>query len=142
MARGKESVAARSARRSLVGAALSLALALVACGSPKPLPPKVVATVSTKCPDLAKADEVAAFDFAKEYQLSRDAADKLKRLGIPENEIAFIRTNLRYARGGRAPRTSEFGFNPLMDSASAGTRCRWRDQWAMTSDSWRTSRGS
>jgi hypothetical protein len=68
---------------------------VVACGTPPPPPPKVTAsTVSTRCPDLAKADEVAAFEFAKEYQLSRDAADKLKAAALAAMEIGLLSDKL------------------------------------------------
>ena len=67
-----------SVRRGGIVATSVLVVLSAACGSAKPPPPKEIASISARCPDLAKADEVAAFDFAKEYQLSRDAADKLK----------------------------------------------------------------
>ena len=76
-------------------AATSLFVLLAACGgSAKPPPPKAVASISTRCPDLAKADEVAAFDFAKEYQLSRDAADKLKAAALAAMEIGLLADKL------------------------------------------------
>jgi hypothetical protein len=76
-------------------AATSLFVLLAACGgSSKPPPPKAVASISTRCPDLAKADEVAAFDFAKEYQLSRDAADKLKAAALAAMEIGLLADKL------------------------------------------------
>jgi len=55
---------------------------------------KTSASVSTRCPDLAKADEVAAFDFAKEYQLSRDAADKLKAAALASVEVGLLADKL------------------------------------------------
>jgi hypothetical protein len=55
---------------------------------------KTTASVSTRCPDLAKADEVAAFDFAKEYQLSRDAADKLKAAALASVEVGLLADKL------------------------------------------------
>jgi hypothetical protein len=82
-----------SARRGIL-AATSLVAVLAACGSPKPPPPKAVAPISTRCPDLSKADEVAAFDFAKEYQLSRDAADKLKAAALAAMEIGLLADKL------------------------------------------------
>jgi len=74
--------------------ALALGAVVAACGSSPPPPPKPVATVSTRCPDLAKADEVAAFDFAKEYQLSRDAADKLKAAALASLEVGLLSDKL------------------------------------------------
>jgi hypothetical protein len=50
--------------------------------------------VSSRCPDLAKADELAAFDFAKEYQLSRDAADKLKAAALAAMEVGLLADKL------------------------------------------------
>lgn len=84
---------ARPAIRSaaVVGSAFVI---LAACSSPKPPPPKITASVSTRCPDLAKADEVAAFDFAKEYQLSRDAADKLKAAALAAMEVGLLADKL------------------------------------------------
>ena len=68
----------------------------LACGAPpKPVvEPKTTASVSTRCPDLAKADEVAAFDFAKEYALSRDAADKLKAAALAAMEVGLLSDKL------------------------------------------------
>lgn len=62
---------------------------LVACGGGNKKPPVVTTTgtVSSRCPDLAKPDEVGAFDFANEYQLSRDAADKLKAAALAAMEV-------------------------------------------------------
>jgi hypothetical protein len=70
------------------------ALLVSACGSPKPAPPKTAAAVSTRCPDLSKTDEIGAFDFAKEYQLSRDAADKLKAAALASMEIGVLADRL------------------------------------------------
>jgi hypothetical protein len=74
-------------------AALVVGSVVAACGSAPP-PVKTTATVSTRCPDLAKADEVAAFDFAKEYQLSRDAADKLKAAALASMEVELLSDKL------------------------------------------------
>jgi len=81
-------------RRALV---LCLAIGgLIACGgSKRPVAPATpVATVSGKCPDLTKMDELAAFDFAKEYVLSRDAADKLKAATLAALEIGTLAEKL------------------------------------------------
>jgi hypothetical protein len=67
---------------------------VAACGSPKPPPPKTTASISTRCPDLAKADEVAAFDFGTEYQLSREAADKLKAAALAAMEVGLLADKL------------------------------------------------
>jgi hypothetical protein len=76
-------------------ALVAFAFAFASCATPKPLPPPVVVkTVSTRCPDLAKADELAAFDFAKEYVLSRDAADKLKAAALAAMEVGNLSEKL------------------------------------------------
>ncbi len=75
-------------------AALVFGSVVAACGSAPPPPVKTTATVSSRCPDLAKADEVAAFDFAKEYQLSRDAADKLKAAALASIEVELLSDKL------------------------------------------------
>jgi hypothetical protein len=69
--------------------AVASAVVVVACGAKKP-PLAPAPTVSTQCPDLTKADEVAAFDFEKEYVLSRDAADKLKAAALAAWEIGQL----------------------------------------------------
>jgi hypothetical protein len=74
--------------------AILVLMVLAACGSSKPPPPKAVLVVSSRCPDLAKADELAAFDFAKEYQLSRDAADKLKAAALAAMEVGLLADKL------------------------------------------------
>jgi hypothetical protein len=69
---------------------------VLACssGQPKPAAPVKPASVSTRCPDLAKTDEVVAFDFAKEYVLSREAADKLKAAALATMEISLLSDKL------------------------------------------------
>lgn len=77
--------------------ALAVGALLIACGStpkPEPVEPKQSGSVGSKCPDLAKADEVAAFDFAREYQLSRDAADKLKAATLAALEVNLLADKL------------------------------------------------
>jgi len=49
---------------------------------------------SLRCPDLTKADEVSAFDFAKTYSLSREAADKLKAATLATIEITQLSEKL------------------------------------------------
>jgi hypothetical protein len=61
---------------------------ITACGSKKPPEtPTITRSVSSKCPDLAKPDEVSAFDFASEYALSKDAAEKLKAAALASLEV-------------------------------------------------------
>ncbi len=67
---------------------------LAACGG-RPKPPVVTAlTMSSKCPNMAKADEVAAFDFATEYRLSGEAADKIKAAALASIEISALSDKL------------------------------------------------
>jgi hypothetical protein len=74
-----------------------LGVVVAACGSSKKPPEHATAptpTVSSRCPDLSKADEVSAFDFGKEYVLSRDAADKLKAATLAAMEIEQLSEKL------------------------------------------------
>lgn len=74
--------------------ALVAALA-VACGGPKAAPrPPVTKAVSDRCPNLARTDEIAAFDFAKEYVLSRAAAEKLKAAALTAMELGALAETL------------------------------------------------
>ena len=85
----------RTVRR--VALCATAGLIVLACGSsapPKAATPVTAASVSTRCPDLAKGDEVAAFDFAKEYVLSRDAADKLKAAALAAIEVSQLADKL------------------------------------------------
>lgn len=83
-----------SARRAAVALAVC-AVALACGGSQKSAEAvKPQAKVSDKCPDIGKADEVAAFDFAKEYVLSRDAADKLKAATLAAMEVNLLADKL------------------------------------------------
>lgn len=66
---------------------------LAACGGPPP-PKVVVPPVSDRCPDLTKGEELAAFDFQKEYALSRDAADKLKAAVLAAVEVEALEGKL------------------------------------------------
>lgn len=68
------------------------ALAIAACGSPKET--VKVATVSARCPDVTKADDLSTFDFAAEYNLSRDAADKLRAAALAGIEISLLADKL------------------------------------------------
>lgn len=67
-------------------------VAAAACGDPPPKSP--TPAVSDRCPDLGKADELSAFDFQKEYALSRDAADKLKAAALAALEIDSLADRL------------------------------------------------
>jgi hypothetical protein len=78
----------------LPAVALTIGAVVAACGSSPPPAPRTTATISTRCPDLAKADELAAFDFAKEYQLSREAADKLKAAALASMEVGLLSDKL------------------------------------------------
>lgn len=101
----------------LVRSAFAIAAATLltsACGSKKP--PAAPTTVSSKCPDLTKADELAAFDFGKEYQLSRDAADKLKAAALAAMEIATLAEKL----------DAEFGIACAQIAHDLGNKGDWR----------------
>src|SRR5262249_208263 len=76
--------------------ALVLLATVVACGGSKkpPEPVAITRSVSSKCPDLAKADELGAFDFAKEYALSKDAAEKLKAAALAALEVSNLNDKL------------------------------------------------
>jgi hypothetical protein len=99
-----------------LGLVLVPLLATVACGSAKSAPPKVTASVSTRCPDLAKPDELAAFDFAREYQLSRDAADKLKAAALAAMEVSLLAEKL----------DAELGIACAQIASDLGTKGDWR----------------
>lgn len=81
----------RASVRARSFASLSLVALVVACGGgskPKPVAP--TPTVTARCPDLTKPEEVGTFDFAKEFVLSRDAADKLKAAALGATELASL----------------------------------------------------
>lgn len=101
---------------TLPAVALALGAVVAACGSAPPPPPKAIPTVSTRCPDLAKADEVGAFDFATEYQLSRDAADKLKAAALASMEVNLLSDKL----------DAEFGIACSQIARDLGSKGDWR----------------
>ncbi len=85
----------RSSFGAFAGVWLVLTFVVAACGPKKQAaPPAPPATVSSKCPDHAKADELAAFDYGKEYVLSRDAADKLKAATLTAMEVTNLAEKL------------------------------------------------
>ena len=85
-------------RKSAVAAALTLVATVAACGSrakaPSTEPLAPVAKVGSRCPDLGKADDLAAFDFAKEYALSPAAAEKLKAAALAAMEVGILAEKL------------------------------------------------
>lgn len=98
-------------------AAIAIGLVGVACASKAPVAPVAApATVSDKCPDLAKGDELAAFDFAKEYVLSREAADKLKAAALAASELGVLADKL----------DAEFGISCAQIATTLGNRGDWR----------------
>ncbi|MBX3188324.1 MAG: hypothetical protein KF819_15000 [Labilithrix sp.] len=107
-------------RRDAVASISSLGLVAVvvaACGgASKPADAPPTATVSTRCPDLAKADEVGAFEFGKEYQLSRDAADKLKAAALTSMEVSLLSDKL----------DAELGIACAQISHDLGNKGDWR----------------
>ena len=110
---GRRARAAASRTVSLCAAALVVA----ACGSKKMAEhPTVTAQVSDRCPDLAKGDELAAFDFAKEYVLSRDAAEKLKAAVLAAMEIGTLSEKL----------DADFGIACAQIAHDLGDKGDWR----------------
>jgi hypothetical protein len=110
----------RSIRSIRSVASIGFAAALVlACGGSKKnaaVTPAATASVSQRCPDLAKVDELAAFDFAKEYVLSRDAADKLKAAALAAMEINTLAEKL----------DAEFGIACSQVAHDLGNKGEWR----------------
>lgn len=96
----------------------AIAAVVVACGGSKKRAegPVVTATVSDRCPDLSKADELAAFDFAKEYALSRDAAEKLKAAALAAMEIETLAEKL----------DADFGIACAQIAHDLGDKGDWR----------------
>ncbi|HVH48020.1 MAG TPA: hypothetical protein VM925_37055 [Labilithrix sp.] len=80
-----------SVRKLIV--ALGVALMTVACGASKKEASRPIA-VPGNCPDLSKGDELAAFDFAKEYAISVDAAEKLKAAALAVMELDALADRL------------------------------------------------
>ncbi len=77
--------------------ALSLAAIVVACGGgavKRPDEATARAPTPPSCPDLSKADEVAAFDFAREFALAPEAADRLKAALLTSMEIGTLADRL------------------------------------------------
>lgn len=72
----------------------SIGALVLACAPKKPVEPIIVARVSQQCPDFSKADELGASDFAREYVLSREAADKLKAAALAAMEIETLAERL------------------------------------------------
>ena len=103
---------------SRVLALCAAAFVVVACGGSKKKAeaPVVTATVSDRCPDLAKADELAAFDFASEYVLSRDAAEKLKAAALAAMEMETLSEKL----------DADFGIACAQIAHDLGDKGDWR----------------
>lgn len=75
-------------------AALVASFAAFACGGPQGPPPVVVKPVSERCPDVTKQDDVGAFDFATEYRISKEAADKLRAGTLAAMELGRLSEKL------------------------------------------------
>lgn len=95
---------------------VTIAIVVVACGSSRKVAAPSIATVSQNCPDLAKVDELAAFDFAKEYILSRDAAEKLKAAALAAMEIGRLAERL----------DADFGIACAQIAHDLGDKGDWR----------------
>lgn len=79
------------------GSVVFVVAGLVACGGasqPAATPVVSIAPGRGRCPDLAKADEVSTFDFASEFALSHEAADKLKAATLAAAEIMQLSDKL------------------------------------------------
>ncbi|MBX3262996.1 MAG: hypothetical protein KIS78_24005 [Labilithrix sp.] len=106
-----------SPRRGSLVSALVIGAMLVACGSKgRPARPVAAASVSDRCPDLAQTDELAAFDFASEYALSRDAAEKLKAAALAAMEIGALADKL----------DADFGIACAQIAHDLGDKGDWR----------------
>ncbi len=62
----------------------------VACSASHPKAVNVAPAVPSRCPDLAKAEELAAFDFASEFGLARGAGDVLKAAALASMELGLL----------------------------------------------------
>ncbi len=65
-----------------------------ACAPAKPLPPPPPPPVLDKCPDVTKADDIGAFDFANTYRISPEAADKLRAGALAAIELNLLAEKL------------------------------------------------
>lgn len=101
-----------------LGAVAVVAGLVVACGSKLQRSSQTPAprTVSQRCPDPMKADELAAFDFASEYALSREAAEKLKAAVLTALEIATLSERL----------DADFGIACAQIAHDLGDKGDWR----------------
>lgn len=99
-------------------ASIAVALAAVVACAPKPDPAEFATSTSlaNRCPDLTKADDVAAFDFAKGYTLTRESAEKLKAASLATVEIATLADKL----------DAEFGIACAQVAHDLGQRGDWR----------------
>ncbi|MBX3234331.1 MAG: hypothetical protein KIT84_21700 [Labilithrix sp.] len=79
-------------KRLLLGSFGAGVVLVLSCGSPPAKPP--VVPVSDRCPDITKADDVAAFDFVQEHALSRAAADRMKAAILAGLEVEALAEKL------------------------------------------------
>ncbi len=85
---------ALSTSMSRVGVLVAAAgVAVASCGGAAPVV-HPAGSVSSKCPDLSKVDDLASFNFVKEYALTRDAADKLKAAALATMEVSLLADKL------------------------------------------------
>jgi hypothetical protein len=90
---------------------------VTACGSSNPPAQQPSpASVSDKCPDVSKVDELAAFDFASEYALSRDAAEKIKAAALTAMEVGLLADKL----------DADFGIACAQLAHDLGNKGDWR----------------
>jgi len=94
-----------------------IAAIVAACGGSRKVDhPDVSGTVSERCPEPARGDELAAFDFAKEYALSRDAAEKLRAAALAAMEVGVLADKL----------DAEFGIACAQIANDLGDKGDWR----------------
>lgn len=81
-------------RRWLFASVAVLGLITACGGPPRPPPKQVETTVSGRCPVTEKTDVIATFDFAREFALSREAADSLKAAALTAVDLAQLADRL------------------------------------------------
>ena len=72
----------------------------MACGGGAKVGPKAPVTLSAKCPDFTKAEEVTQFDFKEEYKLGPEAAAQLRAGVLAALEVGTLAESLDADLGG------------------------------------------
>ncbi|WP_146652624.1 hypothetical protein [Labilithrix luteola] len=105
----------RAGRGSIATLAMA-ALLVAACGGSSSRANTPTAHVADHCPDMAKPDELSAFDFATEYALSHAAADKLKAAALATMEVSTLADKL----------DADLGIACAQIATDLGTKGDWR----------------